>query len=70
MSMQVARKIPLDARVVLTDRRLGHLGILMFSNRAVQPLVPLDDEVENEDEEGGHELHGALEQVSCPREGV
>ena len=68
--MQVARKIPLDARVVLTDRSLGYLGILMLSNRPVQPLVPLNDEVKHEDEESGDELHGALEEISCPREGV
>ena len=68
--MQVAPKIPLDARVVLTDRSLGYLGILMLSNRPVQPLVPLNDEVQHEDEESGYELHGALEEVSCPRKGV
>ena len=68
--MQVAPKITLDARVVLTDRSLGYLGILMLSNRPVQPLVPLNDEVQHEDEESGYELHGALEEISCPREGV
>ena len=70
MSMQVACKIPLDARVNLTDRSLGYLGILMLSNRPVQPFVPLDDKVQHEDEKSGHELHGALEEISCPREGI
>ena len=68
--MHIARKIPLDARVNLTDRSLGYLGILMLSNRPVQPFVPLDDKVQHEDEKSGHELHGALEEISCPREGI
>ena len=70
ISLHVASKIPLDARIDLTNRRLGNLGILVPSNRPVRPLVPLDEEVQREDEKSRDELHGALKEISCPRECV
>ena len=42
----------------------------MSSNRPVHPLVPLDEEVQHEDEKSRDELHGALKEISGPREGV
>ena len=42
----------------------------MSSNRPVRPLVPLDEEVQHEDEKSRDELHGAFKEISGPRKGV